>query len=116
MEMNQEVADYIQKLPAWQIEVCEALRKKIFHVIPEVTERLQYGKPHYLKNGHYACVIQGSKVKVTFTIFNAAELEEMKGFFEPTTSNERKTATIKEGVKVDYDLLEKLLAQASSGL
>ena len=47
--MNEEVTQYIQKLPAWQVEVCEALRNLIQETIPTVEERLQYGKPHYLK-------------------------------------------------------------------
>ena len=114
--MNQEVTNYIQKLPPWQVEVCEQLRKTIFQVIPNVEERLQYGKPHYLKNGHYASVVHAAKDKVSFMIFNAAELEEIKGFFKSTTSNERKTATIKEGENVDYGLLTSLLTRASNGL
>ena len=59
--MNEEVTQYINKQPSWQIEVCEKLRKIAFTTIPDVQERLQYGKPHYLKNGSYACVITASE-------------------------------------------------------
>ncbi|MCF2446552.1 DUF1801 domain-containing protein [Dyadobacter sp. CY345] len=114
--MNPEVTQYIEKLQPWQVNVCHALREIIFECIPESEERLQYGKPHYLKNGHYACVIQGSKDKVSFVIFNAAELEDIKGFFQSTTSPDRKTATIKEGQDVDYSLLSQLLKRASYSL
>ena len=114
--MNQDVTNYIQKLPPWQIEVCEALRKMIYKTIPDVQERLQYGKPHYLKNGHYACVVMGAKDKVSFMIFNALELEEIKGFFKSASSPERKTATITENHEVDYDQLSSLLKQASARL
>jgi len=114
--MNQEVTEYIQKLPQWQSAICENLRKVVYETVPEIAERIQYGKPHYLKNGHYAAVISVAKDKVSFSIFNAGKLEDIKGFFTSTTSPERKTATIKNGQEVDYDLLAKLLSQASGGL
>ncbi|MFD1907093.1 DUF1801 domain-containing protein [Paenibacillus rhizoplanae] len=48
--MNPEVTDYIAqiKLP-WQSEICSKLREIIHGAIPEVAERIQYGKPHFLK-------------------------------------------------------------------
>lgn len=114
--MNEEVSQYIDKLQPWQIEVCGELRKMIINTIPEVQERLQYAKPHYLKNGHYACVIHGAKDKISFMIFNAESLDEIKGFFKSTTSPDRKTATITEGQKVDYEVLATLLSKASATL
>ncbi len=114
--MNPEVTQYIQQLQQWQIETCETLRKLILKTIPDAEERMQYGKPHYLKNGHYACVISVAKEKVSFMIFNATELEEIKGFFKSMSSPDRKTATIMEGQKVDYTLLANLLKKASKSL
>ena len=114
--MNHEVTEYIQKLPTWQVEVCEALRKMIYETIPTVEERIQYGKPHYLKNGHYAAVVHAAKGKVSFMIFNAQELAEIKGVFKSMSSPDRKTATIAEGQTVDYKLLANLLQQASETL
>ena len=114
--MNQEVTQYIQKLQQWQTEVCESLRKLVFKTIPGVEERLQYGKPHYLKDGHYACVIHAAKDKISFMVFNAGGLEEIKGFFKSMSDPNRKTATITEGLEVDYTLLSKLLKKASASL
>jgi hypothetical protein len=114
--MNQEVTDYIKKLPEWQAGVCEALRKTIFETIPDVQERIQYGKPHYLKNGHYACVVAASKDKVSFMLFNALDLTEIKGLLKSASSPERKTATITQGQEVDYTLLGSLIAQTSATL
>lgn len=114
--MNQEVTQYIQKLQQWQVEVCESLRQLVFKTIPAVEERLQYGKPHYLKDGHYACVIHAAKDKVSFMMFNAGGLEEIKGFFKSMSDSNRKTATITEGQEVDYTLLAKLLKKASASL
>lgn len=45
--MNEEVTEYIQKRPEWQQTTCTALRQMIFATLPDVEERLQYGKPHY---------------------------------------------------------------------
>lgn len=111
--MNQEVTQYIQKLPEWQGEVCAALRKMIYATIPTIEERMQYGKPHYLKDGHYACVIHAAKDKVSFMLFNAGRLAEIKGFFKAMSSPDRKTATIAKDQQVDYDLLANLLEQAT---
>jgi hypothetical protein len=114
--MNQEVTRYIEKLQKWQVEICEALRKMIYETIPDVEERLQYGKPHYLRDGHYACVIHAAKDKISFMIFNAGELQEIKGFFKSMSSPDRKAATLKEGQEVDYKLLANLLKQAAGSL
>jgi hypothetical protein len=114
--MNQEVTQYIEKLQPWQIEVANTLRKMILKTIPDAEERLQYGKPHYLKNGQYAAVIAAAKDKVSFMIFHATELAEIKGFFQSTTAPDRKTATIKDGQTVDYKQLGDFLKKASKSL
>lgn len=114
--MNVEVTQYIQTLPPWQAEICESLRKLIYETIPAVEERMQYGKPHYLKNGHYASVISVAKGKVSFMLFNAGEVAEIKGLLKSMASPERKTATITEGQAVDYPLLAQLLQQTSESL
>lgn len=114
--MNQEVTLYIEKLQPWQVTVASELRKTILKTIPDAEERLQYGKPHYLKNGKYAAVIHAAKDKMSFMIFNATELAEIKGFFQSTTAADRKTATIKDGQAVDYKQLGDLLKKASKSL
>jgi hypothetical protein len=114
--MNKEVTGYIQKLSKWQIEVCESLRKMILKIIPGVEERLQYGKPHYLKDGHYACVIHAAKDKISFMVFNAGDIKEIKGFLKAMSDPNRKAVTFTEGQDVDYKLLAKILKQASDAL
>ncbi|RPD41725.1 DUF1801 domain-containing protein [Chitinophaga barathri] len=114
--MNQEVTAYIEKLQPWQVEVSETLRKMILKTIPGAEERLQYGKPHYLKNGHYAAVIHVAKDKVSFMLFNATELPEVKGFLKSMSAPDRKTATITEGQKVDYKQLGDWLKKTSAAL
>ncbi|WP_310833070.1 DUF1801 domain-containing protein [Paenibacillus pedocola] len=114
--MNEQVTDFINSVKQpWQIEICNKLRQLIHESIPEVQERLQYGKPHFLKNGKYAAVITTAKGWVTFTIFNAEELEVPEGVFEPGKP-ERITAKLLEGKPVNFELFAELLSQASAGL
>lgn len=114
--MSAEVANYLDAVgQPWQAEICRALHELVHRAIPEATERVQYGKPHYRKNGHYAAVIGTAKGWVAFTIFNAAGIDGPAGLFEPGPP-ERKTVKIRQGQAVDYDLLEGLLKEAASGL
>ncbi len=114
--MNEQVTAYIDNRPeAWQTDICNQLREIARQAIPDAEERLQYGKPHYLKNGSYAAVISAAKNQVSFTIFNAADLDAPDGLFEPGTP-ERRTVKIKKGQSVDHDLLTALLGRASATL
>lgn len=113
--MNQEVTDYIAAISdAWKVEVSEQLRKLVHETIPDVTERLQYKKPHFLKNGKYAAVISVAKSAVSFTIFHADGLDFPEALFEGPP--ERKTIKVSSGQQVDYNRLSSLLKQASEGL
>lgn len=113
--MNQEVTDFIESLlEPWQVELCSELRRIVHQSIPDAAERIQYKKPHFLKNGKYAAVMTPSKEAVSFTIFNAAELELPAGMFDGPP--ERKTVKFRKGQAVDGELLTRLLTQASSTL
>ncbi len=115
--MNPEVTTFIQKIKLkWQADICAQIRQLVHDAIPEVQERLQYGKPHYLKNGKYACVLGTAKGWVSFTIFNAQSLETPEGLFESSDTGDRKTIKIREGQTVDYKLLAKLVKQAAKVL
>ncbi|GGD60633.1 DUF1801 domain-containing protein [Paenibacillus nasutitermitis] len=115
MSHNQEVTSFIECLnQPWQIEVCNRLRQLVHQSISEAEERMQYKKPHFLKNGQYAAVIAPSKDSVAFMIMNAKDLELPKGQFEGPP--ERKWLKIREGQSPDYDLLSELLVKASSTL
>jgi hypothetical protein len=110
------VTEYIQNIKQdWQIEISNRLNELVHQAVPEVTERIQYGKPHYLKNGKYAAVLGTAKDWVSFTIFNAKDVEAPEGVFE-AGDPDRKTIKIRKGQSVDYDLLARLLQQAASTL
>lgn len=113
--MNQEVTDFIEALKEpWQGEQSNNLREVVHQAIPDVQERIQYKKPHFLKNGKYAAVISTSKDAVSFTIFNAAALELPEGMFDGPP--ERKTLKLRKGDSFDSGQLVSLVSQASGSL
>lgn len=116
--MNAAVTDYIETTghksgQEWQEPVCDALRAMTLTALPGVEERLQYGKPHYLVNGKYAAVIGAAKQHVSYTIFNAAELDPPAGLFEDGPP-ERRTIKIRKDETVDYAGLSQLLQDAAA--
>ncbi len=114
MTMNPDVTDHIASLQPWQAGIANALRDRIHQAVPDVQERLQYKKPHFLKDGKYLAVISPAKAQVSLTVFNATDLDAPDGVFEPGGPPERKTVKIRDGQEVDYDLLVQLVAQAAS--
>jgi hypothetical protein len=88
--MNKEVTDFINEIKeSWQAKLSADLRQIVHQAIPDVHERIQYKKPHFLKNGKYAAVISTSKEAVSFTIFNAGSLELPEGMFNGPPRNEK---------------------------
>ncbi|GAA0435535.1 hypothetical protein Acor_55980 [Acrocarpospora corrugata] len=114
--MNDEVTQYINGKKPWQIAVCEKLRAMIMETVPTVEERFQYGKPHYLKNGHYAAVVAVAKAKVSFMVFNATDIPAVPGFIRAMGNGDRKTVDIKEEQEVDYRELAVILEKTSATL
>lgn len=112
--MNEEVNQFIEALSeSWQRMACAELRSVVHAATPDALERMQYKKPHFLKNGKYLAVISPSKAAVSFTIFNATALELPAGFEGPP---ERKTIKLGQGEAIDSALLTSLVKQAASTL
>jgi hypothetical protein len=114
--MQNDVTSYIDKGSPWQREVCEKLRELVRQTIPDVEEKLEYGKPHFLKNNQHAAVIHLARNKVSFMVFNAAHVDPVKGVLRSLGNGDRKTVDIVENQDVDYDLLAGILARTSSTL
>lgn len=112
--MDNDVTRYIGKGLPWQIEVCRKLRDLVHQTIPDVEENLEYGKPHFLKNGKHAAVIHVAKNKVSFMVFNAATVDPIKGVLRSLGNGDRKTADISENQQTDYNLLADILSKTSS--
>ncbi len=101
--MNAEIEAYIGKQSQpWQAELCRQLDAIVHRAIPDATDKLQYGKPHYRKNNQYAAVI-------------GTAIDAPPGLFEDGPP-ERKTIKIREGQAIDEAQVEGLLRQAASTL
>lgn len=112
--MNQEVSLFIEKLASpWQVQLCGQLRQIVHETIPGAEEKIQYKKPHFLKNGQFAAVISPSKDAIAFMIMNTADMTFPKGFEGPT---ERKWIKLREGDTPDLVQLSGYLKQASESL
>ncbi|WP_103109997.1 DUF1801 domain-containing protein [Brevibacillus reuszeri] len=112
--MNLEVTEFIDgQKEQWKEELCASLREVVHEAIPDVQERMQYKKPHFLKSGKYAAVISTSKDAVSFTIFNTAGFSLPEGFDGPP---ERKTIKLRQGQQIDSQQFVDLVGQAASTL
>src|SRR5688500_10564286 len=114
--MDDGVTEYIGGGLAWQVEVCGRVREVVHRTIPGVEEKLEYGKPHFLKDGRHAAVLHVAKDKVSFMVFNAAGVEPVKGVLRSLGKGDRKAVDITEGQDVDYALLADVRARTSSTL
>lgn len=111
--MNEEVTLYVESLVEWQRDLSKELREVIHAAVPDVQERMQYKKPHFLKNGKYSAVISVSKDAISLTIFQTEGMSLPDEFAGPP---ERKTVKYRQGQPADTDVLKSLVAQASSKL
>ena len=113
--MNDDVTTYINRGLPWQVEVCEKLRQLVYRTVPDVEERLEYGKPHYARDGRHVAAIHVARAKISFMLFNAGGIDPVKGVLRSLGSGDRKTADISEGQAVDYEFLADVLARTSAG-
>ena len=111
--MNSDVTDYLSKTKPWQAEVCAGLREAIHRALPGVEESLQYGKPHFSIDGKHAAVLHVAAAKVSFMVFDAADVEAVPGVLRSMGSGERKVVDIKEGDSVDHVFIAELLRRTT---
>src|SRR5947209_224162 len=79
--MNQEVTQYIEKIDQkWQADVCKHLRETVLQSIPGVEELLQYGKPHYKKDGKFISTYNTAKAWVSFTLLTQRSSKHRMAF------------------------------------
>lgn len=113
--MSEAIKDFIESINQdWQATVCRQLDQTIREAIPDVEARIQYKKPHYLKNGKYAAVYGTAKGWVSFTIFNATSLQPPLDRFEASENGDRITLKILENQDVDYAQLGQMLKEAAA--
>lgn len=111
--MNPEVTAYIEATKPWQAEVCQAVRTTVHSSLSGIEEALQYGKPHFVREGRHVAVLHVATAKVSFLVFDAGALEPVPGVLRSLGSGDRKVVDIREGDDVDLDFLTDLLRRTS---
>lgn len=114
--MDADVTEYINSRAAWQVDVCEKLRSIVHKAIPKVTEQIEYGKPHFSKNGEHVAALHVAKNKVSFVIFNAGSLAEVKGKLRKVGDGERKVIDVTEGQEIDGAFVADVVKQVAKSL
>jgi hypothetical protein len=114
--MNDDVTKYILNTKPWQANICTKFREMIHATVPTIEERLQYGKPHYLKDGSYTAVLYASKDKVSFMLFNAKDVPEIAGLTRSLGDGDRKVFEILEGQAPDYAQIAEYTKQTTATL
>jgi len=112
--VNDDVTGYIAKTQPWQAEVCTRLREMVHRAVPGLEEALQYGKPHFLRDGRHAAAIHVARDKVSFMMFDAAGIATVPGLLRSLGNGDRKAVDIREGDDVDYDVIAGILRRAGS--
>ena len=112
--MDKDVTAYINRGLPWQVDVCEKLRQLVHRTVSEAGERLEYGKPHFVRSGRHVAAVHVAKSKVSFLIFNANGIDPVKGVLRSLGNGDRMAADIREGQEVDYELLADVLTRAGA--
>ncbi|MEV5386317.1 DUF1801 domain-containing protein [Streptomyces sp. NPDC052721] len=104
---------YIEMAKPWQTRVCTGLREMVHRTLPEAEEALQYGKPHFLRDGRPSAVIHIARDKVSFMVLHAAGIEAVPGLLRSLGNGDRKAIDIREGDEVDHDFLADILRRTT---
>ncbi|WP_426241434.1 DUF1801 domain-containing protein [Nocardioides sp. LHG3406-4] len=111
--MNNDVSAYIDATLPWQNTVCTALRATVHSTLPEAGETLQYGKPHFTADGRNLAVLHVAATKVSFMVFDAADVEPVPGLLRSLGSGDRKVVDFREGASVDPTFIADLLRRTA---
>lgn len=112
--MNQEVTDYIQKLPLWQQAIMNRLREIIHKADSNVEEKIKWGTPAFVHDGMYAWMFAATDW-VHFSFPQGVLLDVPDGTFEEgedTASKAKRTLKFREGDEINESLLAVLVNQA----
>ena len=111
--MNHDVTTYIEGTKPWQAEVCNELRSTVLRALADIEEAMQYGKPHFVREGRHVAVLHVAAAKVSFMVFDAGAVEPVPGLLRSLGSGDRKVVDIREGETVDLDFIADLLRRTA---
>lgn len=73
--MNNQVSEYLNKLPKEERDTLETIRKQILSLVPVAEERLSRGVPFFYYKGKRAVGFRSSKTHLSFFIMEGNVLE-----------------------------------------
>jgi hypothetical protein len=84
------VDDYLERLPAWQREICSQVRDLVHAADPEVQETIKRSvQPYFVLNGNI-CAFLAAKDHVNVFLYDGAIVPDPEGII--TAGHDNKTA------------------------
>ncbi|WP_018353248.1 DUF1801 domain-containing protein [Longispora albida] len=111
-ETDPRVDEYILSLPAWQQQICQAVRDLVHATDPEVTETVKRTRlPYFVLDGN-VCALLAAKTHVNVFLYDGAIVPDPEGVI--TGGHDNKTArmvSIHEGEVVNMRALGEIFRQ-----
>jgi hypothetical protein len=106
------VDEYIDGLPAWQQEVCGAVRDLVHAVDPEVEETVKRRvQPYFVLQGN-VCALLAAKDHVNVFLYDGAIVPDPEGIITGGHDNKTaRTVAIRQGQPVSTKALRRTLEQ-----
>jgi hypothetical protein len=106
------VDDYIDKLPAWQQEICHQVRDIVHAADPEIVETIKRTvQPYFVLQGN-VCALLAAKDHVNVFVYDGAMVPDPAGII--TAGHENKTArtvSFRQGETINAPALTAMLRQ-----
>ena len=112
MSSDPRVDDYINRLPGWQRDLCQGLRKVIHDADPDIEETIKRTvQPYFVLNGN-VCALLAAKDHVNLFLYDGAIVPDPDGIV--TGGHDNKTARMisyREGERIKVRPLKTMLQQ-----
>lgn len=110
VQPDPRVDDYINRLPAWQRDVCGRLRKVIHDADPDIEETIKRStQPYFVLHGN-VCALLAAKDHVNLFLYDGAMVPDPEGLI--TGGHDNKTArtiSFRQGDPIKVRPLKTLL-------
>jgi hypothetical protein len=111
-QRDPRVDEYINRLPAWQRDVCQRLRQVIHAVDPDIEETIKRGvQPYFVLNGN-VCALLAAKDHVNLFVYDGAIVPDPEGIITSGHTNKTaRTISYRQGDRIEVRPLKTMLEQ-----
>jgi hypothetical protein len=110
--VDPRVDAYIERLPAWQQEICQRVRELVHAADPAVVETIKRtDKPYFVLDGN-VCALLAAKDHVNVFVYDGAIVPDPEGII--TAGHDNKTARtvgFRQGESINAPALTAMLKQ-----